>query len=207
MPIAFSTSSPLERYGHNLTALAQQGAFAPLAGQDAVIDRIFQVLSRKNKSNPLILDFDESRRFAVIAEVVRRMAAGEAPDPFSRQQVIALDIEALFQNPPDDTLSRQKRLKLQQTTLEKKFVQGENESEEEWLERVGEIPLWPELEEWIAPTLPLERLQSVFITMHQTPGSYLLFVDHFHRLVGGEYDTYPIDAANILKPTLARNQI
>lgn len=52
MPTVFCTSSPLERYGHNLTALAQQGAFAPLAGQDAVIDRIFQVLSRKNKSNP-----------------------------------------------------------------------------------------------------------------------------------------------------------
>lgn len=207
MPTVFSTLSPLERYGHNLTALAQQGTFAPLAGQDAVIDRIFQVLSRKNKSNPLILDLDETRRFAIIAEVVRRMATGEAPDPFSRQQVIALDIEALFQNPSDDALSRQKRLKLQQTSLEEKFVQGENESEEEWLERVGEIPLWPQLEEWVAPNLPLERLQSVFIAMRQVPGSYLLFVDHFHRLVAGECDTYPIDAATLLKPALARDHI
>ena len=35
----------------------------------------------------------------------------------------------------------------------------------------------------------------------------MLYVDHFHRLVGGEPDRYPIDAATLLKPALARDQI
>jgi len=39
-------ATPLELYGHNLTRLAQQGAFAPLAGQDAVAQRVCQVLGR-----------------------------------------------------------------------------------------------------------------------------------------------------------------
>jgi ATP-dependent Clp protease ATP-binding subunit ClpB len=55
--------------------------------------------------------------------------------------------------------------------------------------------------------MTLERLQSMFIAMSQTPGSFVLYVDHFHRLVGGEPDTYPIDATTLLKPALARGQI
>ena len=47
----------------------------------------------------------------------------------------------------------------------------------------------------------------MFIAMHQVTGAFLLFVDHFHRLVGGERERYPIDAATLLKPALARDQI
>ncbi len=35
----------------------------------------------------------------------------------------------------------------------------------------------------------------------------MLFVDHFHRLLGGEERRYPIDAANLLVPALARREI
>jgi ATP-dependent Clp protease ATP-binding subunit ClpA len=47
----------------------------------------------------------------------------------------------------------------------------------------------------------------MFITMYQASGSFVLYVDHVHRLVGGEPDTYPIDASALLKPALARGQI
>ncbi len=59
----------------------------------------------------MLLDFDEARRWAVVAEVSRRMAVGDAPDPLPKQQVIALDYEALFTNLSDDTLARQERRK------------------------------------------------------------------------------------------------
>ncbi len=39
-------TTPLERYGHNLTLLAHQRAFSPLDGQETVMDRVFQVLQR-----------------------------------------------------------------------------------------------------------------------------------------------------------------
>jgi len=42
MPASRSDSAPLERHGRNLTLLAQQGAFSPFDGQEAVIDRVFQ---------------------------------------------------------------------------------------------------------------------------------------------------------------------
>ncbi len=206
MPNFRSESAPLERYGHNLTVLAQQGAFPPLAGQEVAVRNVLQVLQRKNKCNPLILDVDETRRWAVVAEVIRRMAVGDVPDLFPTRQVIALDYEALFADLPDDTLIYQERRKQMLSPLFVKMAPVEQESTEEWWARVGKAPFWPELEEWLAPTMVLERLQSMFTAMHQAEGSFLLFVDRFHRLLGGEWDRYPIDAVALLKPALARRQ-
>lgn len=206
MPTFLNESAPLERYTHNLTILAQQGAFAPLAGEEAVIDRVFQVAGRRNKNVPVILGINETRRWAVVGEVVRRMAVGDAPDPFPKQQVIALDFEALFNNLSDDTTMRQKRRKERIEPLVKKLDQVEPDSEEESA-LLDELFLWPPLEEWIASNMALARLQSIFIAMHEVKGSFILFVDHFHRLVAGERERYPIDAAGLLKPALARDQI
>ena len=203
-------TSALERYGHNLTVLARQGAFPPLAGQEAIIERIFEILQRKNKANPILLDFDQSRRFSIVAEVVRCMAIGEAPAPFVNMQVIALDVEALFSNLSDDSEQRQQRIEQYYASLWKKLakpVSNEPEADEAWWARMENFPLWPQPEEWIAPSMVLERLQHVFLAMYHAPGAYLMFIDHFHRLLGGEPKEYLIDASNLLKPMLARRQI
>jgi ATP-dependent Clp protease ATP-binding subunit ClpA len=206
MPIMLNESTPLERYGHNLTRLAKLGAFAPLAGQEAVINRVFQALQRNNKNVPLIVASDETRRWAVIAEVIRRMAIGDAPSPFPTQQVIGLDYEALFSDLSNDILIRQEQRKRKYAPLEEKLTQAKPSSEEHWT-LLEELFRWPSLEEWIAPTTVLERLQSMFISMHQTAGSFILYVDHFHRLFCGEPDHYPIDATVLLKPALNRDRI
>ncbi|MDQ2716536.1 MAG: hypothetical protein M3Z08_16650 [Chloroflexota bacterium] len=198
LPIVINDAEPLERYGHNVTRLAQQGAFPPLAGQDAVAARVFHVLQRKRKCNPVILASDESKRWAVVAEVIRLMAVGEVPDAFPKRQVIALDYEALF----NDTSRRQERREQLLAFWFEQLTQLGHESDEEWPVRVGNIPFWPRLEEWIAPTMVLERLQAIFMAMQQANGSVVLFVDHFHRLLGGERERYPINAFSLLKPTL-----
>jgi hypothetical protein len=133
-------------------------------------------------------------------------AQADAPDPLPKQQVIALDYEALFTNLSDDTLARQERRKRMLSPLVDKLAQVEPDSEESSA-ILDELFRWPDLEEWVAPTMLLERLQSMFIAMHQAAGSFLLFVDHFHCLLGGEWDRYPIDAATLLKPALAQRQI
>lgn len=67
--------------------------------------------------------------------------------------------------------------------------------------------LWPPLEEWVAPDVVMQRLQALFLAVRQSEGQVLLFIDHFHRLLGGEPDRYPIHAFSLLKPTLARSEI
>jgi len=201
-----SESAPLERYGHNLTRLAKRGTFPPLTSDEAMVPRVLQVLQRRRKNSPLILASDEPRRWAIVAEVIRRMAAGDAPEPLLTRQVIGLDYEALFSNLSDDILIRKACIKQKYAPLGEKLAQAEPDSEEEWA-LFAESFRWPSLEEWIAPTMVLERLQSMFIAMHQAAGSFILYIDHFHRLLGGELDRYPIDAATLLKPTLNRDRI
>lgn len=102
MSTILNDSAPLERYGHNLTELAKLGAFSPLKGQDAVVNRMFQVLLREKKCNPVLLDSHEARRWAIVTEVIRRMAIGDAPDPLPNKHVIVLDYEALLADLPED---------------------------------------------------------------------------------------------------------
>ena len=202
-----SESAPLERYGHNLTRLAKRGTFPPLTSDEAMVPRVLQVLQRRRKNSPLILASDEPRRWAIVAEVIRRMAVGDAPEPLLTRQVIGLDYEALFSHLSDDTLIRQKRREQKFAPLREKLAQAELDSDEAWLALLEESFRWPSLDEWIAPTMVLERLQSMFIAMHQAAGSFILYIDHFHRLLGGEPDRYPIDAAALLKPALNRDRI
>lgn len=201
-----SESAPLELYGHNLTGLAKRGAFPPLSSDEVMVSRVLQVLQRRRKNSPLILASDEPRRWSIVAEVVRRMAVGDAPESLLMRQVIGLDYEALFNDLSDDTLTRQERKKQRYAPLQEKLAQAESGSEEEWA-LLAELFRWPSLEECIAPTMVLERLQSMFIAMHQAEDSFILYIDHFHRLVGGEPGRYPIDAATLLKPALNRDRI
>src|SRR5207244_2294290 len=50
-----ATYEALERYGRDLTQLAQQGKLDPVIGRDEEIRRVIQVLSRRTKNNPVLI--------------------------------------------------------------------------------------------------------------------------------------------------------
>src|SRR5258708_27435851 len=109
----------------------------------------FQVPLRRKATrqcNSVLLNFYKARRWVVVAEVIRRMAVGDAPDPLPKQQVIALDYEALFTNLSDDTLTRQERRKRMLSPLVDKLAQVEPDSEEASA-MLDELFRWPDLEE------------------------------------------------------------
>jgi len=198
--------SPLERYGHNLTLLAQQGVFPPLTGYEGVVNQVFHILLRRartnNHFNPVIVDVDGTMRKPVVAEIIRRMAVGKVPDPLPEQQVIALDYEALCANLSNNKFSRRRPVR----PLPLDLKELDLDKPKSWAV-VDELFLWPALEEWVAPNIVLERLQSIFIMMKQAADPILLLVDPLHRLLGGEWDRYPIDAFPLLKPALARGEV
>src|SRR5207244_11989331 len=49
------TYESLEKYGRDLTALAQQGKLDPVIGRDEEIRRVIQILSRRTKNNPVLI--------------------------------------------------------------------------------------------------------------------------------------------------------
>jgi ATP-dependent Clp protease ATP-binding subunit ClpB len=88
--------SVLEKYTHDLTALARQGRFAPLLRREKEVERVFQILARRLKNNPMLIGEDATERFAIVAEVIRRISIGNVPDGITFQRVVALDLEALI---------------------------------------------------------------------------------------------------------------
>lgn len=47
--------SALEKYGNDLTQLAEEGKLDPVIGRDEEIRRLIQILSRRTKNNPILI--------------------------------------------------------------------------------------------------------------------------------------------------------
>lgn len=88
-------SSMLEKYGRNLTALAAEGKLDPVIGRDREIERVMQVLARRQKNNPLILGDPGVGKTAIVEGLAQLVAAGTVPDMLRGKQIWTLDVSAL----------------------------------------------------------------------------------------------------------------
>ncbi|MBI4549600.1 MAG: ATP-dependent chaperone ClpB [Candidatus Omnitrophica bacterium] len=85
----------LERYGRDLTEMAQQGKLDPVIGRDAEIRRTIQVLSRRTKNNPVLIGDPGTGKTAIVEGLAKRIADGDCPSSLKNRRLIALDIGAL----------------------------------------------------------------------------------------------------------------
>ena len=88
-------ASMLEKYGRNLTALAAEGKLDPVIGRDREIERVMQVLARRQKNNPLILGDPGVGKTAIVEGLAQLVAAGTVPDMLRGKQIWTLDVSAL----------------------------------------------------------------------------------------------------------------
>jgi ATP-dependent Clp protease ATP-binding subunit ClpB len=85
----------LEKYGRDLTALAEAGKLDPVIGRDDEIRRTIQVLSRRTKNNPVLIGEPGVGKTAIAEGLAQRIIAGDVPDGLQGKRVWALDIGAL----------------------------------------------------------------------------------------------------------------
>src|SRR5215469_9565541 len=85
----------LERYGRNLTELAQQGKLDPVIGRDEEIRRVIQVLSRRTKNNPVLIGEPGVGKTAIVEGLAQRIIRGDVPKTLADKQVVTLDLGAL----------------------------------------------------------------------------------------------------------------
>ena len=85
----------LERYGRDLTALAQKGKLDPVIGRDEEIRRVIQVLSRRTKNNPVLIGEPGVGKTAVVEGLAQRIVRGDVPEGLKDKKIIGLDMGAL----------------------------------------------------------------------------------------------------------------
>jgi ATP-dependent Clp protease ATP-binding subunit ClpB len=148
----------LEKYGRDLTALAEAGKLDPVVGRDEEIRRVIQVLSRRTKNNPVLIGEPGVGKTAIVEGLAQRIVAGDVPEGLKGKRVWALDVGALLAGAK---------------------YRGEFE----------------------------ERLKAVLAEIQGAGGEIVLFIDELHTIVGAGAAEGAVDAANLLKPMLARGEL
>jgi len=85
----------LEKYGSDLTALAEAGKIDPVIGRDDEIRRVMQVLSRRRKNNPVLIGEPGVGKTAIAEGMARRIVSGDVPDSLKGKRLISMDIGAM----------------------------------------------------------------------------------------------------------------
>jgi ATP-dependent Clp protease ATP-binding subunit ClpB len=91
-----ATYQALERYGRDLTKLAEQGKLDPVIGRDEEIRRVVQVLSRRTKNNPVLIGEPGVGKTAIVEGLALRIHRGDVPEGLKGKRIIALDMGALI---------------------------------------------------------------------------------------------------------------
>jgi len=95
-PTPEGTFEPLEKYGRDLTALAQQGKLDPVIGRDEEIRRVIQILSRRTKNNPVLIGPPGVGKTAIVEGLAQRIVRGDVPEGLKGKRIVGLDMGALI---------------------------------------------------------------------------------------------------------------
>src|SRR5437867_963654 len=88
-------SMVLDQFGRNLTQLARETKLDPVIGRDKEIERVMQVLSRRQKNNPVLIGEPGVGKTAIVEGLAQRIVQREVPETLANKQIYTLDLGAL----------------------------------------------------------------------------------------------------------------
>ena len=149
----------LEKFGRNLNQEVKNNKVDPIIGRDNEIRRVIEIISRKNKNNPVLIGEPGVGKTAIVEGLAQKIVKGDVPSNLKDKVIFELSLPSLIAGAS---------------------YQGQFE----------------------------ERINSVIKEVKKSNGNIILFIDEIHQLVGtGKTAGGSMDAANILKPAMARGEI
>ena len=149
----------LEKFGRNLNQEVKNNKVDPIIGRDNEIRRVIEIISRKNKNNPVLIGEPGVGKTAIVEGLAQKIVKGDVPSNLKDKVIFELSLPSLIAGAT---------------------YQGQFE----------------------------ERINSVIKEVKKSNGNIILFIDEIHQLVGtGKTAGGSMDAANILKPAMARGEI
>lgn len=147
----------LDGFAVDLNEKAKQGKIDPVIGRNDEINRVIQILSRRNKNNPVLIGEPGVGKTAIAEGLAQRIVNNDVPEIQKNCHIISLNMSSVVAGTK---------------------YRGEFE----------------------------ERLKKVIdeVKKHK---DWILFVDELHTLVGAGSSEGSMDAANIMKPALARGEL
>ncbi|MCL2889498.1 MAG: ATP-dependent Clp protease ATP-binding subunit [Eggerthellaceae bacterium] len=90
-----SSDSMLKEFSTDLTLKAREGKLDPVIGRAGEIERVMQVLSRRQKNNPLLIGEPGVGKTAVVEGLAQLIVANQVPDLLRGKRLVTLDVSAL----------------------------------------------------------------------------------------------------------------
>jgi len=94
-PSRTTTTPTLNRYGRDLTALAQAGQLTPLVGREREIAGMIEILCRQTKRNPILVGEPGVGKTALAEGLAQQIAESKVPAQLEDKRLVELSISAL----------------------------------------------------------------------------------------------------------------
>ncbi|WBL13081.1 ATP-dependent Clp protease ATP-binding subunit [Sutcliffiella sp. NC1] len=88
----------LDQLGRNITTAAKAGLIDPVIGRDKEIQRVIEILNRRNKNNPVLIGEPGVGKTAVVEGLALHIAEGKVPAKLKNKEVYLLDVASLVAN-------------------------------------------------------------------------------------------------------------
>jgi len=85
----------LEKFGYDMTDKARRGKIDPVIGRTKEMERIINILSRRQKNNPLVIGEPGIGKTAVVEGLARKIASGDVPLTLRNKIIYSFDLSSV----------------------------------------------------------------------------------------------------------------